>query len=255
MLVVTSSVDDDDYDDRFFLWNWKTGCLIHSHTAPWGTYSGLAFLAHDMIMLFNKTQFSLECYHIPYSSYTPTPLVQKCLLVLPQLTANAFVHLASCASEPPLVSSYAKTFTESNPSCPEDALVTFTFLLHNPEPHPHDMQFVLVMHRRALLELLPPVDKYPTSYIHTLAWSTWGQYRCRWFCSDLAPVEWKNISYGQRLVMNIFGCISVWDFNPAVIRRLAWASEQRNIHAEAYTNDPDQAVVRVIIYTSQWPAI
>ncbi|KAF8151338.1 hypothetical protein B0H34DRAFT_677990 [Crassisporium funariophilum] len=103
VLVITFHNNPFRPEDRVFVWEWMTGVLKMTFTAPYRTYSSPLFLTPLLLLLPNTHTNALELWPIPAVSSTPSissaprPSV---ILALPELAEGRVVAGISCRGEP-----------------------------------------------------------------------------------------------------------------------------------------------------------
>ncbi|KII91519.1 hypothetical protein PLICRDRAFT_38284 [Plicaturopsis crispa FD-325 SS-3] len=208
-----------------YLYQWKTGELIRSYPLSPGSYNSLAFLADDLILLTNMAENRLEIFRIHEHPWDIAPIL---LLELPPVRDrnNVAIYRLTCQAEPNPIGRMSSPTSVNHAdderpffNAPEDAIFLFSMLLIS-----HDHAVVdkcsFVVHRRALLALVPvPVDPLvPT--LEEMPWVTWGPDITRWFDIDDTPPRWITVPAGQRyaLIASTASAspepIRVLDFNP-----------------------------------------
>jgi len=172
--------------DVVYVYEWKTGKLKLKITAECRTYFGAVFLSPDIIMLPNTTAARLELYSI--ASGQKTPILT---LHLPRLVPGRAISTMTARGEPNPQGSYRKPRRMPFHSSAEDAIIVF----HINFPV-RSQQFLLFIHRRALLALLTahaPGD--------TCSYEDWGPDICRWINAAGLVMDWITTTSGQRCVL------------------------------------------------------
>ncbi|KAH9170111.1 hypothetical protein EDB89DRAFT_1980645 [Lactarius sanguifluus] len=163
----------DANEDMFFLLRWKKGEAHYLRSSEWGAYSYFSFLTEDTLVIPNLLQNTLEIVRIVVDgSDDDIPrIVPLCTLGLPPLVEHASIVRLACRAEPnPTGSSPLRIPPRSSRPFRDkaaDAIVLFNLLIEFPETRP----FAFVVHRRALIALIPPAQ---------LPWYAWG-------CATLNP--------------------------------------------------------------------
>ncbi|KDR70836.1 hypothetical protein GALMADRAFT_254444 [Galerina marginata CBS 339.88] len=224
-------------DDQVYIWDWKTGVLKLSFTAPVRTYAGLVFLTPQLIVLPNMRTNALDVLRIPqeptFGQSASEPIVS---LGLPPLAEGRELGGVSCRAEPNPVGydhPDINTNTETTPTRPfrpraENALCIFSLrVIGGPMVQPNvqfEHTFSFVVHRSALVELVQrwaprlapsssdndnaagiptlsasPAQSLPKSVIPYPSWG--GPRLTRWFNANAVPPRWITTTSGQRLVL------------------------------------------------------
>ncbi|KAF8889542.1 hypothetical protein CPB84DRAFT_1849340 [Gymnopilus junonius] len=122
-LVLVLHYHSASTEDRVYVWEWKTGVLKMSLTAPYQTYSGLIFLTPSLIALPNAKINTLDVFHIPSKpSFTPARPILR--LSLPALAGGRTLAGISCRAEPNPVGG---TSTPQNSSSSSTAAASSSF--------------------------------------------------------------------------------------------------------------------------------
>ncbi|KDR70828.1 hypothetical protein GALMADRAFT_102895 [Galerina marginata CBS 339.88] len=88
-------------DDQIYIWDWKTGVLKLSFTAPARTYTGLIFLTPQLILLPNTQSNALDVFRIPHAPTVDKTAQEPVVsLGLPPLAEGRELGSVSCRAEP-----------------------------------------------------------------------------------------------------------------------------------------------------------
>ncbi|KAH9038808.1 hypothetical protein EDB85DRAFT_392455 [Lactarius pseudohatsudake] len=251
----------DTNEDMFFLLRWKMGEAHYLRSSEWGAYSYFSFLTEDTLVIPNLLQNTLEIVRIVVDgSDDDVPrLVPLCTLGLPPLVERASIVRLACRAEPNPTGSDPPRIPppSSRPFRDKaaDAIVLFNLLIEDANPHPGHFQFpetrpfAFVVHRRALLALIPPAQRAcapfrsaPATAPTQVPWSAWGVPATRWFESDPASMRWITTTSGQRAVTMEERSptpIIVRDFNSYAVRA-ALAREATQWGSQEYDGDAQQ---------------
>jgi len=175
--------------DVVYVYEWKTGKLKLKITAECRTYFGAVFLSPDIIMLPNTAAARIELYSIASGQKTPI-----FTLHLPRLVPGLSIQTMTARGEPNPQGSYRKPRSVPFHSTPEDAIIVFH--INFPGPGLRTQQFLLFIHRCALLALLAahaPGD--------TCSYVDWGPDICRWINAAGLVMDWITTTSGQRCVL------------------------------------------------------
>ncbi|KAH9059215.1 hypothetical protein EDB87DRAFT_1737680, partial [Lactarius vividus] len=260
-LLITFPWAQDANEDMFFLLRWKKGEAHYLRSSEWGAYSYFSFLTEDTLVIPNLLQNTLEIVRIIVDgSDDDVPrLVPLCTLGLPPLVEGASIVRLACRAEPnPTGSSPLRVPPPpSRPFCDKaaDAIILFNLLIEVANPHPGHFQFpvtrpfTFVVHRRALIALIPPAQRAcapfrsaPATAPTQVPWSAWGTPVTRWFESDPASMRWITTTSGQRAVTMEERSptpIIVRDFNPYAVRA-ALAHEATQGRSQGWDGDAQQ---------------
>ncbi|KAJ7248637.1 hypothetical protein B0H12DRAFT_1123531 [Mycena haematopus] len=177
--------------DYIYVYNWKTRTQKLKITAECRTYFGAVFLSPEIIMLPNTAAARLELWSITSEEEQNTPLL---VLHLPRLVPGCDILTMTVRGEPnPQVSYRRPRRMPFHPSA-EDAIITIQ--LRFARPGIHSQNFMLFVHRRALLALLAahsPGD--------TCSYTEWGPDICRWVNTTGMSTAWVTVASGQRCVL------------------------------------------------------
>ncbi|KDR68971.1 hypothetical protein GALMADRAFT_145992 [Galerina marginata CBS 339.88] len=220
---------DDDSDGLLYVFNWKTGSRTQKLEPIRTVNTGLVFLREDILLHPHTNSNSLNIYHIPLSSSDPVCLIQK--LQLPFLKPGFGISSIECYSDPSPTTngSLSKNIPPRRPfgNTSEDAIVVFLLQISREDDdddrdddEPHASHLVLIVHRRALLELLPSDFASSNSVV---PWKAWGPPVTRWLRVNY-PIYWTILSAGQRFI-DFFSSpgpdqsdepdsVDILDFNP-----------------------------------------
>ncbi|KAH8989922.1 hypothetical protein EDB86DRAFT_2941489 [Lactarius hatsudake] len=225
VLLITFPWQDAN-EDMFFLLRWKKGEAHYLRSSDWGAYSYFSFLTEDTLVIPNLLQNTLEIVRIVVDGSLP-PLIE-----------HASIVRLACRAEPnPTGSSPLRIPPPSSRPFRDkaaDAIVLFNLLIEDANPHPGHFRFpetrpfAFVVHRRALIALIPPAHlacapfrSAPATAHAEVPWSAWGVPVTRWFESDPASMRWITTTSGQRAVTmeeRTPTPIIVRDFNPYAVR-------------------------------------
>ncbi|KII91517.1 hypothetical protein PLICRDRAFT_173354 [Plicaturopsis crispa FD-325 SS-3] len=218
----------------FHLYNWKTGRSIRKKHTSRGSYSSLAFLAHDLILVTNMADARIEIFRVRERLRALDPVL---FLELPQVHEAGSIFRFTCRAEPNPVGCMSSPISANRAdderpffSSPDDAILFFGILLLA-----HDNTFVdkcvFFVHRRALLALVPSPAESLASPPKVLTWDNWGPGITRWFEGDNMPTRWITVTAGQRYALIPDTAymspapIKVLDFNPYSCWRQKQAEE------------------------------
>ncbi|KAJ7481665.1 hypothetical protein FB451DRAFT_1236783 [Mycena latifolia] len=187
-------------DDHVYVYEWRTGKLRMKLDAENGTYFAAVFVSPDVLLLPNTVTAALELWTIPSEQTTPT-----LILHLPRLVPGQRIWIISARGEPnPSVYKPRRPTDLPFQSSAEDSIIIF----HINFP---GQQFLLFLHRRALLALLDahePGDACSYAY--------WGPDVCRWLDAVGLNIDWITTTSGQRSVLLLERSVSpffLFDFN------------------------------------------
>ncbi|KAK7042337.1 F-box domain-containing protein [Favolaschia claudopus] len=189
--------------DSVYVYEWKTRKLKLKLTAECRTYFGVVFLSPDIIMLPNTVANRLELYSI--SSDQQAPLLT---LHLPRLVPGLSIRTMTARGEPNPQASFRRPSHVPFHSSVEDSIVIFHVHFAGPA---QIYQFLLFIHRRALLKLL--ADHSPGD---TVDYADWGSDLCRWINATGLVMDWITQTSGQRCVLlpQRSPTLILLDFNP-----------------------------------------
>lgn len=167
----------------------------------------------------------------------PWDIVPVLFLELPPVREDISIFRLICRAEPNPVGRMSPPtgMNHADNECPffsspEDAIFLISMLMIA-----HDNTFVdkcaFVVHRRALLALVPASADPPVPTLKEMAWDEWGPGITRWFEIEDTPPRWITVSAGQRyaLIPSTASTspepIRVLDFNPYSCWRQKQAEE------------------------------
>ncbi|KAF9524798.1 hypothetical protein CPB83DRAFT_897597 [Crepidotus variabilis] len=202
-------------DDRLYIFDWQMGKLKGGSLPV--RNAGLTFLREDIVLNPNIDRGSLDVYHIPPSSDSlvnsrPT-LVHS--LLLPPLLPNRQIIRISCRADPNPTSGglFPKYTRKERPFAhnPEDAITIFTLAIQQLDEDGTEgswKHFVMLVHRRALLEIVEDsIPRYPGTSKHTRVspYTSWGPNITRWFAENDFSTGFITTTSGQRCVQYVSG--------------------------------------------------
>ncbi|KXN91266.1 hypothetical protein AN958_01401 [Leucoagaricus sp. SymC.cos] len=189
---------------------------------------GIAMLRHGIFVFPNveEDEECLDIYHIPPIEpglLGSIRLVGRLNLPKPASGGNYSV-IQCCAAPNPIKDGSFPTYVPSSIpfiDSPENALILFKIMVDSDDSF---VEFTMVVHRRALLDLLPPDSELGHEPYFEAAWEEWGPDRTHWFeVGDGAHCK-TNVN-GQRYVFsdatNTCGSpnVTLLDFNPFNVKR------------------------------------
>ncbi|KIM37737.1 hypothetical protein M413DRAFT_30668 [Hebeloma cylindrosporum] len=231
---------------RLHIFNWKLG--IEKTVDPFPIYcERVTFLTDDLLLIPNSLSLdsktpTLNIYRIPSSS-APIPahirLVQT--LDLPTIKPSTFFaeFWSHSAPDPTHRSAFPPHFPNTRPflSDPESAIVTLSFRVTSVDNDDDSNCFVIVVHKKALVDLVP-LDVDDGASAPPTSWEAWGPPVTRWFKIREFPNDFPRISWGQRYVQCTASAflnrrtrkaprtITLYDFNPWRVRYVHWNQDQ-----------------------------
>ncbi|KAF9453488.1 hypothetical protein P691DRAFT_755543 [Macrolepiota fuliginosa MF-IS2] len=185
-------------DDRVYIYEWKTGKLKMSLSAPFRSYTGILSLTTDTFILPNIKMGELEYWRIPQSpsEVTPYPFFT---LSLPQLRSDKIYDFIACRSEPGPING---SWDASKPfhSNPYHAIAIFGVSIRFAAYPQHLPYLTFIVHRRSLVRYS---DKFPASVSSNtrpdpIPYDEWGPPACRWFNAENSL--WIATISGQRYI-------------------------------------------------------
>ncbi|KAJ6588506.1 hypothetical protein B0H19DRAFT_1248157 [Mycena capillaripes] len=197
---------DDRPEDRFYVYEWKTGKLKLEISAEGRTYFGAVFLSPEVIMLPNTTTATLELWSISSGQTTPT-----LTLHLPRLVPGVRIRTMTSRGEPNPAVSLRKDRRVPFHSSVEDSIIVFHINFPGPGPGLGPL-FLLFIHRRSLLTLLATHTAGDTC-----SYAEWGPDICRWVNAAGLVMDWITTTSGQRCIllpMRLPTSLILLDFNP-----------------------------------------
>ncbi|KAJ7135496.1 hypothetical protein C8R43DRAFT_1021276 [Mycena crocata] len=187
--------------DHVYVYEWRTAKLKMTIEADCRTYFGAVFLTPEILMLPNTITATLELWTIPSEQTTPT-----LTLHLPHLLPGMRIRLMTARGEPnPSLSKLRKLERVPFHSTAEDSIIVFHIKFLGPE-------FLLFIHRRALLRLL---ESHDTG--ESCSYTEWGPDICRWLNAAGMITDWITMTSGQRCVLlpaRASASFYILDFNP-----------------------------------------
>ena len=209
-------------------------------SSEWGAYAHFTFLSQDTLVIPNLIKNALELVKIVVRSDDIPCLLPVCVLNLPPLTPRASIVRLGCRAEPNPTGPGPQAIPAPS-NMPfrvkaEDAIMLFNVLIEDmqldPEGFysPQTRPFTFVVHRRALLDHIPPAHRAcatfyttpePAPEIVQVPWEAWGVPATRWFDGDPGSMRWITTAAGQRAVTMEDGPSSpiiVRDFDPYAVR-------------------------------------
>ncbi|KAF9448677.1 hypothetical protein P691DRAFT_800386 [Macrolepiota fuliginosa MF-IS2] len=207
--------------DQVLVYEWRTGELKLTFSAPWRSYRYPLFLTTHLFLLPNVKTGELEYWQIPKSPSEPTPSQPFFLLSLPRLrSGNTFQSITPFAE--PNIGPYngSKPFHTN----PRDAIAFFYVDIWWGRLN----HFRLFIHRSSLIGCLDQFSAYTSlsDRPEPVPYDKWGPPVCRWLDDDQGP--WLETTFGQRYVTPPPGSgvreapLTVLDFNPiGVVKVLA----------------------------------
>ncbi|KDR68945.1 hypothetical protein GALMADRAFT_256419 [Galerina marginata CBS 339.88] len=203
MFVVTEAL--------MYVFNWRTGARTEKLDPIPVVNPGLVFLRDDILLNPQLETNSINIYHIPTSASERVGLVQT--LQFPQFNPAFGISYVACRGDPspttdglfPRNSPAHRPYTNN----PEEAIIVFTLQVTGVTDDIDDdddddlglieSSFVMVVHRKALLNLLPA--SLDTAFsISAVPWESWGPPITRWLGVHHRSISFITISSGQRLV-------------------------------------------------------
>ncbi|KAJ7771496.1 hypothetical protein B0H16DRAFT_186138 [Mycena metata] len=181
-----------------FVYDWRSGCLLKSFSDC--SYSAAVLLSPDVVLVTPKYMDIIEMWTVS-DDIAAGPNIS---LLLPPPVEGAMYEIFNIGSEPkgygssPSQEPFYSSFTDSNIGLEIDFLFN-----HDLD---RDESLFLVISRRALLQLLPPVEFHGKE----LAWKVWGPPIAHWLDG---PSSWQSIC-GQRCAFAGPSGIRLVDLNP-----------------------------------------
>ncbi|KAJ4490590.1 hypothetical protein J3R30DRAFT_106448 [Lentinula aciculospora] len=181
------------------VYEWETGKMVMINGNP-ESYSGVVFVSENIILLPNTETRALELWKIPGPNEDPpsAPLRQ---LALPRLMPQNILRFISCRGEPnPIVINNQTHSDRPFHYDPPESVLLLHLRVHG--IHLSSL-FTIFIHRRSLLNLLPPHAPFVDIDIEKpVPWAEWAPPIT--FCIDLgggAPSRWITTTCGQRFVV------------------------------------------------------
>ncbi|KAJ7216533.1 hypothetical protein GGX14DRAFT_696323 [Mycena pura] len=187
IFIVGFNFGPDQPEDHVYVYEWRTGVQKMKITAPWHTYFGAVFLTTDTFMLPNTHESTLELWTIAPGRTAPTVTLQ-----LVRLPPNVYLRHITARGEPnPTVYPRRKDPRVAfSPSAPDSIIVFHLSFFPGP-----NRQFLLFIHRRALIALLR------THEAETVPYAAWAPDVCRWVNATGVVMDWITTTSGQRCVL------------------------------------------------------
>ncbi|KAJ6481753.1 hypothetical protein C8R45DRAFT_1002937 [Mycena sanguinolenta] len=176
--------------DAIYVYNWKTGQQKLKIDAECGTYFGAVFLSAEIILLANTAAARLELWSIN-DSHQNVPFL---VLHLPRLVPGCDIFTMTVRGEPNPQVSYRRPRRMPFHSSADDAILSIQ--LKFARPGMHIQNFMLFVHRRALLALL---DAHAPG--DSCSYTEWGPDICRWINATGMSTAWITMASGQRCVL------------------------------------------------------
>ncbi|KAF9074215.1 hypothetical protein BDP27DRAFT_1317499 [Rhodocollybia butyracea] len=182
------------------VYEWQSGRVVMEIDGNPETYSGVVFLSEDVILLPNTQTRALEIWNIPGpNEHQPSAPVMQ--LALPKLLPDNVLRFISCRAEPNPIGSGSDLKHSTRPFHydPLNSIV----LLHLRVNALHlSSLFTIFVHRRALLDLLPPNAPFgDIDREKQVPWSEWAPSRtCSVDLEGQTPSRWITTTCGQRFV-------------------------------------------------------
>ncbi|KAF9442873.1 hypothetical protein P691DRAFT_764807 [Macrolepiota fuliginosa MF-IS2] len=220
-------------NDQVLVYEWRTGELKLSFSAPGGSYFYPVFLTTHLFLLSNEATGNLEYWRIPQSPSEPTPSRPFFLLSLPRLrSGNTFPSIWGFAEPNVGPCNASKPFYTN----PEHAIVAFYISILSAGS---EAVFRLFIHRSSLVGCLDQfsafisIDEPP----EPVSYDQWGPPVCRWF--DGSWEESIEIVFGQKYLKTpppagTEGApLTLLDFNPIDVAKVLAAEN----HLQAMASD------------------
>ncbi|KAM6497451.1 hypothetical protein JOM56_007924 [Amanita muscaria] len=144
-----------DHDgSKLFIFDWKTGHKRLQHEAPEDAYcySIPIFISSELLLVPNLFLSHFEVWHLFPSHPNPNPPIQILSLQIPAVSNNYSISRIDCHGEPnPFL--HSMPYFPPRPFFPssENSIFIVNFLL---ESFPLRRTYKLIMHRRALLDMI-----------------------------------------------------------------------------------------------------
>ncbi|KAF7335661.1 hypothetical protein MVEN_02221100 [Mycena venus] len=235
--------------DTLHLYNWKSGAMKMD---PFPVYNtGLVFLTHDILVLPNSVEESLDVYHIPEDDKLPRSLLS---FHLPELVQSTFILSIQCRGAPnPRGASVRRPSRAAFLPRPSDAILLFSFQIGNPTGATEHM---FVVHRglfAASINLSLAEGEDDENPQIDVEWEAWGPRCTHWLDAAELSTQYITTTAGQRLVTIAHEAPET----PAPIRMLDFnaASVETQLRTRGLAAvDGPHAVVRAVKASSQHPA-
>ncbi|KAF9448674.1 hypothetical protein P691DRAFT_729215 [Macrolepiota fuliginosa MF-IS2] len=225
VLVLQDFGESNRPEDQVLVYDWRTGELKLSFSAPGGSYYYPLFLTTHLFLLPNTATGNLEYWRIPQSPSELTLTQPFFLLSLPRLCSGNAFHSIACLAEPNPGPCNASMPFYTNP---ENAIAAF---------YVHIMsaglrnEFRLFIHRNSLVRCL---DQLSVSNSfgeppEPVPYDQWGPPVCRWFHDD--PGQYLETMFGQKYIApppptETEGApLTLLDFNPINVAKALAAED------------------------------
>jgi len=210
------------------------------------------FLTADLLLVPNISEHAFQIYHIPPSVSSPIRPILS--LGLPPLADSMMVESIDSQGSPSPTQTpkFGKYLPSHLPFLSDPALAIIVFSLaigeNNPGIVTFPEDFWMVVHRQALLDLVPlGVVRDPNSQAVVMPWDSWGPPVTRWFCDDDFTAGSSIHPWGQRFVQHVFpyevtnegdsDTITMYDFNPCRVREVQLSKEHILVAREGHLDD------------------
>lgn len=203
------------------------------------------FLREDLLLVPNTSACDFQVYHVPASSSSSPSIRLIFSLGLPPLANSMIIENieAQCQPNPTQISMFPRHFPTKRPfmNDPTAAIIIFSISIIQHCAGSEDTDaadFVLVVHRKSLLDLIPfDFLEDPNALPTVIPWDSWGPPSTRWFDDDNFAVESIIYSHGQRFAQHLGSVaatndfednndtLTIYDFNP-------WHVREARLHKE-----------------------
>ncbi|KAF7366507.1 F-box domain-containing protein [Mycena sanguinolenta] len=180
----------DPPPDAIYVFNWKTRQQKLKIDAECRTYFGAIFLSPEIIMLANTAAARLELWSINNPDQNAPLLV----LHLPRLVPGCDILTMTVRGEPNPQVYHRRPRRMPFHSSAENAILSIQ--LKFARPGMHMQNFMLFVHRHALLALL---DAHAPG--DSCSYTEWGPDICRWIDATRMATAWITMASGQRCVL------------------------------------------------------
>jgi hypothetical protein len=230
--------------------------------------TGLTFLREDLLLNPNVVRKSLDVYHIPSSSASPSITSVRLIhsFLLPTITRGYRITNVYCRSDPnpTAIASFPKYARSNRPfsNDPSCAIIIFTLRIQ-PFMGAEHRDFVMITHRKALLDILPSLSYHPVNppsistrrseqhpFSSMTPWKSWGPPNTRWFNADDITTTFITTTAGQRCVQFVPSIrnvsdrdnpmpdtIVILDFNPWHVKLANYDRKIRGLNVVLVGND------------------